>query len=183
MMTHCCKFSKDSLAIPILALAMACGSADEVADFREFSHGDVPEYTIEQFMETTNLLGASFSPDRSKILVSTDETGILNAYAIPIAGGDPIPLTDSRSESIRVASYFPDDERFIYLADVGGNELDHVYVRELDGSITDLTPARSSRRGSGTGPRTTKRFSSAPTSATAGSSTSTRSRSTAMTRR
>ena len=140
MMTDSRRTPKCSLVIPILALAVACGPSDDTADSQQFSRGDVTEYTIEQFMETTNVFGSSFSPDGSKILVSTDETGILNAYAIPVAGGDPIPLTSSTSESIRVASYFPDDERFIYMADVGGNELDHVYARELDGSVTDITP-------------------------------------------
>jgi dipeptidyl aminopeptidase/acylaminoacyl peptidase len=140
MTTHSRTFPKHLVSVPILALAVACGPADEAADSQEFSRSDVPEYTIEQFMETTNVFGSSFSPDGSKILVSTDETGIMNAYAIPVAGGDPIPLTSSTSESIRVSSYFPDDERFIYMADIGGNELDHVYVRELDGAVTDLTP-------------------------------------------
>ena len=39
--------------------------------------------------------------------------------------------------------YFPEDERFLYLSDEGGNELDHLYVRELDGSIKDLTPGEN----------------------------------------
>jgi dipeptidyl aminopeptidase/acylaminoacyl peptidase len=126
------------LAVSLLALA--CGSSDQAADSQDFARVDVPEYTIDQFMETTSIFGSSFSPDGTKILVSTDETGILNAYAVPVSGGDPIQLTDSSVESIRASSYFPDDERFIYMADEGGNELDHVYVRELDGTDTDLTP-------------------------------------------
>ena len=35
--------------------------------------------------------------------------------------------------------YFPHDERFLYTSDQGGNELNHLYVRELDGSVRDLT--------------------------------------------
>src|SRR5690606_32464979 len=68
---------------------------------------DVPEYTIEQFMGNTNLAGASFSPDRGKILVSSDETGIYNAYAIPVAGGEPTQLTHSTDDAVRVIGYFP----------------------------------------------------------------------------
>jgi dipeptidyl aminopeptidase/acylaminoacyl peptidase len=75
--------------------------------------------------------------------VSSDETGVYNAFAIPVDDGDAIQLTASTTDGIFVRSYFPEDERFIYLADVGGNELDHVYVRELDGSVTDLTPGES----------------------------------------
>lgn len=41
---------------------------------------------------------------------------------------------------VRVLSYFPDDERFLYASDQGGNERTHIYVRELDGTVKDLTP-------------------------------------------
>ena len=40
-------------------------------------------------------------------------------------------------------SYFPADERILYSSDEGGNELTHIYVRNTDGSIRDLTPGRS----------------------------------------
>src|SRR6185436_2498423 len=63
----------------------------------------------------------------------------LNAYALPVAGGEPIQLTRS-AETVHTEGYFPHDERFLFVADQGGNELTHVYVRELDGSVRDLTP-------------------------------------------
>jgi len=97
-------------------------------------------YPIQDFLRTTNFTGASFSPNNSKVLVSSDETGVFNAYAIPVAGGRPIQLTDSSRESVLAMGYFPEDERFLYMSDEGGNELHHVYVHALDGSFTDLTP-------------------------------------------
>jgi dipeptidyl aminopeptidase/acylaminoacyl peptidase len=100
----------------------------------------VAQYTIEDFVDNTNVFGSSFSPDKSKILVSSNETGVYNAFAIPVDGSEPVQLTESTTDGIFVGSYFPEDERFIYMADRGGDELDHVYVRELDGSSTDLTP-------------------------------------------
>ena len=42
-------------------------------------------YPIQEFLGSTGFTGASFSPDASKLLVSSDQTGIFNAYAIPIA--------------------------------------------------------------------------------------------------
>ncbi len=98
------------------------------------------QYPIEDFINSESVIGASISPDGSKVLVTSDRTGILNAYALPIDGSAAIPLTTSTTESIVARSYFPKDERFIYEADQGGNELTHVYVRELDGSSKDLTP-------------------------------------------
>jgi dipeptidyl aminopeptidase/acylaminoacyl peptidase len=101
---------------------------------------DIPEYTVEDFLDTTTFYGASFSPDKSKVLVSSNESGVYNAYAIPVEGGDPEPLTTSTDNSIFAIGYFPEDERFLYTSDQGGNELNHLYVRNLDGSATDLTP-------------------------------------------
>jgi dipeptidyl aminopeptidase/acylaminoacyl peptidase len=98
------------------------------------------QYTVEQFLDTTQLEGGSFSPDKSKILLSSDKAGVDNAFAIFADGSGSVQLTDSKADSVQVQGYFPQDERFLYLADQGGNELDHLYVRELDGSHTDLTP-------------------------------------------
>ena len=119
--------------LPLALLVTACATTSgPPAGFKT--------YTVEQFFGTVSVSGLGFSPDGSKILVSSDQTGILNAYAIPIDGGEPIQLTDSKTESIRVAGYFPNDERFLYMADSGGNELDHVYVQHPDGSVHDVTP-------------------------------------------
>jgi dipeptidyl aminopeptidase/acylaminoacyl peptidase len=100
----------------------------------------VPQYTIQQFLATTSMFGSSFSPDGGKLLVSTNQSGIFNVYALPVDGGPPQQLTHSTTDNIQSAGYFPTDERFLYVSDRGGNELDHVYVRELDGSVRDLTP-------------------------------------------
>lgn len=84
---------------------------------------DVPQYAIQQFLESTSVFGSSFSPDGSKILVSSDESGIYNAYAISVDGGTPVQLTSSEDDAVLVAGYFRGDERFLYLQDQGGNEL------------------------------------------------------------
>ncbi|MFV1986722.1 MAG: prolyl oligopeptidase family serine peptidase [Gemmatimonadota bacterium] len=133
-----------SLGLVAFGIALfGCGSdapgTEVVAESHEVPGGFVT-YTIEQFLGTTSTFGSSFSPDGSNILVSSDESGVFNAYAIPVDGGDPTMLTDSDTDAIFVAGYFPEDERFIYSADQGGNELSHVYVRAPDGSVTDLTP-------------------------------------------
>lgn len=106
---------------------------------------DNPRYTIQEFLGTSNYSGGSFSPDNEKILVSSDETGIFNAYAIPVDGGEPVQLTHSTEESILAISYFPNDERFLYQSDQGGAGLSHLFVRELDGTTVDLTPGEGRR--------------------------------------
>src|ERR1700748_3314690 len=48
----------------------------------------VKQYTIEQFMATTRLGGASFSSDEKAILFHSNKTGIFNVYSIPVSGGE-----------------------------------------------------------------------------------------------
>src|SRR5436305_4736203 len=99
-----------------------------------------PQYTIEQFLGTVNFAGSSFSPDAAKILVGSNRTGIYNAYAVPVAGGEPVALTKSVADNVFPVGYFPADERFLYASNHGGNELDHLYVQSPGGAVVDLTP-------------------------------------------
>ena len=107
---------------------------------------EVARYAIADLLDTTTYGGGHFSPDKTKLLVHSDATGVFNAYAIDAAGGEATQLTDS-TESIFVRGYFPADERFLYVHDQGGDELDHVFVRELDGSSVDLTPGEGLKAG------------------------------------
>jgi dipeptidyl aminopeptidase/acylaminoacyl peptidase len=98
------------------------------------------QYTIEQFMATTSVTGASFSPDESKILFSSNESGIFNVYRVSVTGGPPEALTRPTKDTTFAVRYFPADERVLFTRDQGGNELNHLYVREVDGQERDLTP-------------------------------------------
>jgi dipeptidyl aminopeptidase/acylaminoacyl peptidase len=126
-------------AAAALAALFACAPARHPG----FESRSVPEYPIEEFLGTTAYQGASFSPDGGTILVSSDRSGVLNAWAVPVSGGDPIPLTESATESILAQSWFPADDRFLYQSDQGGNELTHLFVRERDGEVRDLTPGEN----------------------------------------
>src|SRR5436190_23296530 len=44
------------------------------------------QYTIEQFMATIRLGGASFSSDEKSILFHSNQTGIFNVYSMPVTG-------------------------------------------------------------------------------------------------
>ena len=106
-------------------------------------------YGAEEFYETVSFRVASspgycFSPDSQNILISSDETGIVNAYALGI-GGAKSALTTSTENSVFASSYFPADDRILVVGDGGGDELYHVFVREADGALTDLTPGEKTR--------------------------------------
>ena len=105
-------------------------------------------YTAEQFYLTTayrlgSAAGFGFSTDGSRVLVSSDTTGVFNVYALSVVGGESHALTDSSTDSTYAVTYFPEDDRVLLTADEGGNELNHLYVRNLDGTITDLTPGEN----------------------------------------
>lgn len=103
----------------------------------------VPQYTIEQFMNTTSMFGASFSPDGKSILVTSDQSGVYNAYRVPVAGGKPEALTSSTTDGIFTIGYLPRDGRLLYSQGKGGNENDHIYLRDTSGTVRDLTPGDS----------------------------------------
>ncbi|MBL8521770.1 MAG: S9 family peptidase [Betaproteobacteria bacterium] len=98
------------------------------------------KYTIEQFFSTKRVGGASFSADEKRVLFHSDESGTYNVYSIPSGGGKAEQLTASAKDSNYAVSYFPNDDRFLFTRDSGGNELNHLFVRELDGKEKDLTP-------------------------------------------
>jgi dipeptidyl aminopeptidase/acylaminoacyl peptidase len=98
------------------------------------------QYSVEDFYKNTEYSGASWAPGNQKLLVSSNASGIWNAYSMPVAGGPLEPLTKSTTNSIFAKSYFPADERLLYSSDEGGNELTHIYVRNTDGTTRDLTP-------------------------------------------
>lgn len=101
---------------------------------------EVNQYTIEQFMNTVSIGGSSFSHGEKSILFSSNKTGIYNAFTIPVEGGEPTQLTYSEDDAIFALSFFPEDNRILYSSDKGGNEIDHVYLRDEDGTVRDLTP-------------------------------------------
>ena len=45
---------------------------------------EVERYSIEQFMNTEQVLGGSFSADEKRILFTSDRTGVFNAFAMPV---------------------------------------------------------------------------------------------------
>ena len=106
---------------------------------------DVKQYTIEQFMNNTSIGGGSFSSDNSKVLVTSNESGIYNVYTIASGGGLPEPVTHSDTSSIFAISFFPDDDRILFRSDNNGNEIYHIFMRDTDGTVTDLTPEEGAR--------------------------------------
>ncbi|MCZ6598947.1 MAG: S9 family peptidase, partial [Planctomycetota bacterium] len=104
-------------------------------------------YDAATFYATTQMFGASFSADGTRLLVTSDESGVFNAYALEIATGERTQLTDSSSNATYGIGWFPGDDRLLYTADEEGNELNHVFVRQPDGVSIDVTPGEGLKAG------------------------------------
>ncbi len=134
-----------SLLLPATLVALAvlgCAAANEPPPRQP------AVYSAAAFHNTTTYSGAWFSADESRLLISSDVSGVFAVYSVPVAGGEPERLTDSAGP-VFAHSYFPNDDRFLFTGDQGGNELDHVYVGSQGGDApgggVDLTPGDNVR--------------------------------------
>ncbi len=103
------------------------------------------QYSIEQFYDNTRIFGGAFSEDESKLLVSSDETGIFNVFEIDIQDTSRKQITFSETESCFAIDYVPGTGQILFSADKGGNELDHIYLLREDGTSVDLTPEENEK--------------------------------------
>jgi len=133
--------------VSVLALMAALPAAAAMAQAAPSPAASpaAPTYTAAQFFDTTTYGLAyggakAFSPDGTSVLIRSDKTGVFNAYALPISGGEPVALTTSTTSAVNPVSYFPSDARILFTQDGGGDELSHLFVRAVDGTVTDLTP-------------------------------------------
>jgi dipeptidyl aminopeptidase/acylaminoacyl peptidase len=132
----------------VMAAPLAAGPVRaEPAALAAQTPGAPRTYSAAEFFQTRSYgmsspAGLGFSADGRSILISSDQTGVFNAYMLPVDGGEPVPLSVSTTVATFAESYFPRDGRVLLTADSGGggSELTHVYVRELDGTVRDLTP-------------------------------------------
>jgi dipeptidyl aminopeptidase/acylaminoacyl peptidase len=101
---------------------------------------EVKQYTIDQFYKNVAISFSDFSQDETKILVSSNETGIYNVFEINLADASKRQVTSSDTESFFALGYVHGTNQVLYSADKGGNENDHIYLLSEDGTTTDLTP-------------------------------------------
>ncbi|WP_220494834.1 beta-propeller domain-containing protein [Lacibacter sediminis] len=106
---------------------------------------EVKQYTIEQFFQTEGVGGGSFSKDENRILINSNRSKIYNVYELSLADTTVKPLTSSTKESFFAVDYLPGTDDFLYSADKGGNENDHIYLQRRNGTVTDLTPGEKEK--------------------------------------
>lgn len=126
-----------------VSLTGGCGSKEGAPAAQETAAAAPARYDAEAFFTTTSYAlapGYAWSSDDKQLLVNSNETGIFNLYALSKSGEGKQALTSSTVDSNFSVSWFPADARVLFTADQGGNDIDHLYVRELSGATRDLTP-------------------------------------------
>ena len=138
---------RSALLVSMTALALAACQPAAVETAAAPAH---KTYDAKVFFDTTAVSMSdatpyAFSSDGANLLLANDKSGVYNAAALPIAGGDPTALTQSTTSAVFAISYFPTDDRVLVSQDGGGDELAHIYVRAADGTLKDLTPGDKHR--------------------------------------
>ncbi|RFN60147.1 S9 family peptidase [Marixanthomonas ophiurae] len=105
---------------------------------------EIKQYSIEQFMDNENAYANGYSPDKSKVLMTSNRSGIYNMYTVPANGGEMTQLTKSDSASVYGISYFPEDDRILFRMDGNGDEIFKLYVKDSTGTKA-LTPTEKVR--------------------------------------
>ncbi|NER14124.1 alpha/beta fold hydrolase [Leptobacterium flavescens] len=123
---------------------IACKKDSENSDKKSIAE-NLKSYSIEQMMDNESVFGGSFSPDKSKVLVTSNRSGIFNMYTVDTNSGDYRPITASDSSSVFAISYFPEDERILFRMDNNGDEVFHIYMQDTDGTSKELTPGEGAR--------------------------------------
>jgi dipeptidyl aminopeptidase/acylaminoacyl peptidase len=124
------------LRIPFIAAGALALAADP-------SHAGTPVHGAAAFYRTTDYQIAdsrrAYSSDGARLLVTANPNGVFNVHALDLETGKLEALTHSTTDANYAVSYFPDGRRYLYRADTGGNELDHIHVAGAGGT-RDLTP-------------------------------------------
>ncbi len=130
-----------SLIFSAILLFVACKN-NKNEEAKEIA--EVKTYFIEQFMGNENAFANGFSPDKSKVLITSNRSGVFNMYSVPTEGDDFMPITQSDSASVYGISYFPNDDRILFRMDGNGDEIFKIFVKDSTG-IQRLTPEQNVR--------------------------------------
>jgi len=126
-------------------IALLLFTCKEDAKKTDVAQREVKQYSIEEFMDNEAIGGGSFSHDNSQLLVSSNRSGIYNVYTVPVTGGEMTAITQSDSTSVFANAFFPEDNRMLLSADGNGDEIDHLFVRDLEGNVKDITPEKGAK--------------------------------------
>jgi dipeptidyl aminopeptidase/acylaminoacyl peptidase len=127
-----------------LLAVTACTRQDEARTAADTRTGPSRHYTMEEFMKTLTIRGGSFNHDNTKLLVTSNETGVFNVYELDLATGERTAVTEGDDTTWGVA-YMPADDRILFTRDNAGDEINRLFLRDLDGTVHELTAGENTK--------------------------------------
>jgi dipeptidyl aminopeptidase/acylaminoacyl peptidase len=127
------------LAIP-LALALACASAKPSTAPAPAAAGRAP-VPLEEYYKIRRYGGTnmSFSHDEKLVAFGSDQGGRIDLWVRPVEGGEPRQITHVEG-FLGSFAFSPTEDVLAYEADVGGDELPHLFLTDSKGTAPrDLT--------------------------------------------
>lgn len=130
---------KNSLFIPVIALALI-GCVNNELDNTSNEPIEITKYSYDDFEAVEGIYQSGINFDDTRMIYTSDKSGIMNIYSMPITGGESTQLTFSETESYQFTANFPADNRLFFTHDNEGDENNHIYVLTDDGKEIDITP-------------------------------------------
>jgi len=98
----------------------------------------VPLYSVHDFFGMQSATQFSITPDGERLLFLAPVRGVLNIFARDLSTGEETQLTEATQHSI--TNYFLKGDTLLYIQDVHGDEIFHIFRVNEDGTSTNLTP-------------------------------------------
>ncbi len=98
----------------------------------------VPKYNIEDYLALPKSYGYSISPDGTALFFMSPWKNAMNLFVKDLVDDKVYQLTFSQNDDIMGSAL--KNESVLYLKDIGGNEIYHLYKTDDDGNEIDLTP-------------------------------------------
>lgn len=135
---------KNSLFIPVITLLLI-GCENNKIDKTNNEPVEITKYSYDDFEAVEGIYQSGINFDDTKMIYTSDKSGIMNLYSMPILGGEATQLTFSETETYLFEENFPTDNRVLFSHDNEGDENNHLYVLSENGKEVDITPFEGSK--------------------------------------
>ena len=119
------------------ALSAGCGpreGAGTTPTGAPTAHAPTAPVALAEYFKIARVGGfAAFSYDESLVAYVTDAGGRMDIWVAPVGGGEPRQVTHVEGFVAGVA-FSPTEDALVYGADVGGNELPHLFLTNAAGT-------------------------------------------------
>jgi dipeptidyl aminopeptidase/acylaminoacyl peptidase len=117
-------------------LSFGCGpgkGATITVTGKPTAHAPTAPVPLAEYFKVSRVSGfASFSSDESLVAYVTDAGGRMDVWVAPVGGGEPRQVTHVEG-FVAGVSFSPTQDMLVYGADVGGNELPHLFLTNAAG--------------------------------------------------